>query len=207
MGEKMSKNETEKNDDLHNDDVSSSCDNRVSNDQRLLDDLHFRKGLIWDSATKMFGLYPQAVIVGNVRTERTPWQEGWNAAFKSLVKDFIKLENFLQSLPVEKRRMILGLMQKDDLTLTAQEEEDGGNVEMHVNCNDLFAWACADSEQVEDSELESLFQACKDDPIHGAEKWCCKKRNMQPQRPIVEDWKAKGAWDAEMEALPINPSS
>lgn len=75
---------------------------------------------------------------------------------------------------------------------------------LFVICNDVFAWGCADSEEITCDELPVLYKAVKADPKNAVVKWACKKRNLQPQRPIVTRMKADGSWDDEMEALPKN---
>lgn len=80
-------------------------------------------------------------------------------------------------------------------------------VVLFVNCNDLFVWACADAEELPHDEIGPLFKMWHADKRWGADKWCCLRRNMQPQGPIVRDMKLSGSWDDVMEALPKNPDS
>ena len=77
-----------------------------------------------------------------------------------------------------------------------------GRLVLYMNCNDVFAWACADGEPLEYSEIEAFYRASRDK--WGSTKWVCVKRNQQPQPPIVRDMKKEGAWDDVMEALPAN---
>lgn len=77
---------------------------------------------------------------------------------------------------------------------------------LFVNCNDIFAWACADAEQVEMKELLDLYQMHVADKKWGAAKWCCKKRNQRPQYPVERDMRADGSWDDTMEKLCRNTS-
>lgn len=81
---------------------------------------------------------------------------------------------------------------------------DESTVVCFVNCSDLFAWACADGENVTCDELEPLCRAIIKDGSWGSDKWCCKKRNQQPQPPIIKAMKEAGVWCDEMEALPAN---
>lgn len=71
-----------------------------------------------------------------------------------------------------------------------------------VNCNDVFYWACADAEPLPQGEIETLYKMWKANPKYGADKWCCLRRNLRPQVPLVEMMKKDGFWDAELEALP-----
>lgn len=73
-----------------------------------------------------------------------------------------------------------------------------------VNCNDVFAWASADGEELPLEKLESLYRLWKANPKWGSDKWCCLQRNEQPQKPIKEAMQKEGYWDAELEALQEN---
>lgn len=57
-----------------------------------------------------------------------------------------------------------------------------------VNCNDLFAWGCADCETLTAENIELLEQSYKDaaavsehGEIYGALLFCCRSRQMRPQ--------------------------
>lgn len=76
-----------------------------------------------------------------------------------------------------------------------------GKMKISVLCNDLFWWACADYEEIDYEEIESLWDVWEKDGDRGVMKWCCFKRGMQPQLPIRKRWKADGFWDDELEAL------
>lgn len=69
-------------------------------------------------------------------------------------------------------------------------------------CNDVFAWGCADVEELPYSEIMPLWRAWKADKVWGTAKWCCRQRNMKPQQPVIRRMKEAGVWDEAMEALP-----
>lgn len=73
---------------------------------------------------------------------------------------------------------------------------------LYVNCNDLFYWACADAEPLPNKEIGRLYKMHMADKKYGSSKWCCFRRNLRPQVPIVEMMKKDGAWDEAMELLP-----
>ena len=82
-----------------------------------------------------------------------------------------------------------------------------------VNCNDVFAWGCADAEEISVSEevregvtddLHYLLKLYLDMGHWGVVKWCCIQRNEQPQNPVLKDMKLADMWDDEMENLPKN---
>lgn len=64
-----------------------------------------------------------------------------------------------------------------------------------VNCNDVFAWGCADAEEININELEDLYNHFKKDPEYGHLIWCIKKRNMYPQEPVYKMIQNKGIWN------------
>ena len=73
---------------------------------------------------------------------------------------------------------------------------------LYVLCNDLFWWATADAERLPNSEIGRLYKMHMANKQYGADKWCCLRRKLRPQVPIVERMKKDGFWDAELEALP-----
>lgn len=81
---------------------------------------------------------------------------------------------------------------------------------VYVIANDIFAWGCADAECIsnsdgdEDSEIYALYKLWKENPVYGATKWLCLKRNEQPQNPIKERMIKDGYWDDVLEKLPPN---
>lgn len=87
---------------------------------------------------------------------------------------------------------------------------------LHVNCNDLFYWACADCEPLpfvgfgleHNREVLNLYNTHRAHPGgFGAAKWACLRRKMRPQRPFEELMRKSGAWDADLEALPVREDS
>ena len=84
-------------------------------------------------------------------------------------------------------------------------EKSGETVILIVNCNDIFAWACADAEDLKESEVQDLYQMWKKDPGWGPAKWVCKKRNLQPQKAAIKFMKQEGSWEEWMDKLQPNP--
>lgn len=73
-----------------------------------------------------------------------------------------------------------------------------------MSCNDVFAWGCADGEDLINDDIEPLFKMWHADKQYGYVRWVCIKRNEKPQAPFVKGMKTAGAWDEVMEALPDN---
>jgi hypothetical protein len=71
-----------------------------------------------------------------------------------------------------------------------------------VNCNDVFYWATGDAEALPQSEIQTLYRMWRANPKYGSDKWCCLRRHLRPQVPLVEMMKKDGFWDQDLEALP-----
>lgn len=82
----------------------------------------------------------------------------------------------------------------------------GPTTVLFVRCNDLFAWACADAEDLPMRDIGTLYRMVRADPTWGAAKWCCLRRHEQPQAPVVTQMQHDGCWDAQMAQLPSNRS-
>lgn len=61
-----------------------------------------------------------------------------------------------------------------------------------VNCNDVFAWGCADGEGIEYAELEELYRLWLKYPRHGGDLWCVLKRGQMPQSPVAQSMRKAG---------------
>ena len=75
------------------------------------------------------------------------------------------------------------------------------NNHLWVFCSDMFAWAMSDGEDITLEEIPDLYHEWYKDQAFGALKWVAKKRNLQPQEPVIEWIKKEGLWDDEWEAL------
>ncbi len=80
----------------------------------------------------------------------------------------------------------------------------GRTIVLFVNCSDMFAWGCADAEDLPYTEIKSLYEWFKKNATWGTVIWCMKQRNEKPQRPVVEAMVEEKAWEPWMDALPQN---
>lgn len=78
------------------------------------------------------------------------------------------------------------------------------NITVFVNCNDVFAWGCADSEDLPLHELENLYRMWLKDPAWGSAVWCMQKRSWMPQKPVEKRIRAAGIWDLDRMNLEPN---
>jgi hypothetical protein len=121
-------------------------------------------------------------------------------------EDFVFYEqdsDACEFLGYDESGMISYLLDED--VLFCNSYEDSKSLELHVLCSDVFAWGCCDCESLTIEELPELCEMYMEDKFWGLVRWVCKKRNLQPQYPIVKDMIKDGVWDEEMEALPLNP--
>jgi hypothetical protein len=89
-------------------------------------------------------------------------------------------------------------------SLKKDTKSEGETIVLFVICNDVFAWGCADAEDLPLNELENFYKMWEKDKINGPIKWCCLRRNEKPQKPMVDLMKKEGAWDDELEKLSEN---
>ena len=61
-----------------------------------------------------------------------------------------------------------------------------------------------DNADFETNELYRLTSYVIDNEKWGSTKFACWKRNLQPQKPVIDDMKKDGVWDDFMEAFPKN---
>lgn len=70
-------------------------------------------------------------------------------------------------------------------------------ITFHVNCNDVFAWGCADAEELLFGEIPELYSMWTKDNGFGPAAWCIKKRKMMPQKPVEDHFRKDGIWSLE----------
>lgn len=75
---------------------------------------------------------------------------------------------------------------------------------LNVNCNDVFAWGCADAEELPYKEVENLYRMWRKDPAWGPAVWCMIQRNQMPQPPVEKLIRKAGIWDLEKLGLGKN---
>jgi hypothetical protein len=68
---------------------------------------------------------------------------------------------------------------------------------INVNCNDVFAWGCADAEELPYREIENLYRMWRKDPQWGAAIWCIIRRKQMPQKPVEDSIRKACMWDLD----------
>lgn len=76
-------------------------------------------------------------------------------------------------------------------------EEQQKLTSLNVDCSDVFAWGCADAQELSYSEIPDLYRMWSRDPKWGAAVWCMVKRNRKPQGPVEAAIGEEGIWDLD----------
>lgn len=100
----------------------------------------------------------------------------------------------------EQVKEVIGAL--DELDIEAMWYLDDGEVRAALNVNDVFAWGCADAENVEPLDLELLDSAHRDleaTGLSGAAHWAAclytaRKRRMRPQGAFYEKCLPEKTW-------------
>lgn len=103
----------------------------------------------------------------------------------------------------------LALLLLEDIVVTLNGGEKG--IVLQVICSDVFYWGTADSQRIPplgfgadgDKPFWDLYDSVRKNGEWGAVHWCCLQRKMRPQPPVERSMRDMGAWDDEMEALPV----
>ena len=75
------------------------------------------------------------------------------------------------------------------------DDDENERIRFEVNCNDLWSWASADSEEIPYDEIENCYKL-------GPITWACVRRGVRPFDACEEKMKKDGEWNALLDALP-----
>lgn len=145
------------------------------------------------------GIYPMGgVDKDTINKGSNDYKAGWNDANRDRTQRFIRVRKWLLDLPEPKQTQVSELLIEDKISLHIEDSK----IELYVNCNDVFAWGCADDELLPDSEISKYVEMSK--TSWGSIKWVCQHREEKPQYPMIWDMSEAGEWDEKMESLPDN---
>lgn len=101
-----------------------------------------------------------------------------------------------------------GVIFPNTLTLENVDEDEKlsnyarRSIGLYVNCNDLFFWGCAESIQLTYFDIKDVYDHYISSEL---DIWCCKQRNLMPQKPIADSMRKAGI-DIDSYGLEPNPS-
>jgi hypothetical protein len=142
-----------------------------------------RKGVLQQAAHSSLGIYCKSTMQadGTVK-ERDQYGEGWNAAVMAHVHNWVLVEKWFSTVPDEFKDMVLWLMENERLHVYIRGENCHGG----INCNDLWAWACAEFEDITFEDLPELKMCLTLSEKYGDILWACRKIGMRPQKPYYK---------------------
>ena len=126
------------------------------------------------------GIYPAAVVENGQTRERTPWQDGWNAACMDLTQKHLNLIQWFKGLPAEQANFIETLLAQDAIYLTLDDDHE---VSVGLLMNDTFGFAVADSEEVPMEHLGVIWALWEDFEQDGLVGYAAAKRKDIPIMP------------------------
>ena len=124
------------------------------------------------------GIHPAAIN----DVPRTIYQDGWNAAS---IQSADNLQVFVDTATsdIEHWKYAVWLIMEDHVFFYIKDKKP----HISVNCNDLFMWACADSEETNPEDWEELYKLAIMFDADGPSAWAIRKRGTPPQKPAVTD--------------------
>lgn len=133
-------------------------------------------GRLQEKAQDDLGIYPQGWQQpdGSLK-ERTPWQDGWNAAVMEQTKNVCAYHDFLDSLSKEQRSALEDLLLDNVVELSKNDDK----ITLWLNVNDIF-YTAADGEDFAPEDLPLLAKMQTTYGFDGVIAWVAKKRNMEP---------------------------
>ena len=66
-----------------------------------------------------------------------------------------------------------------------------------VDCSDVFAWGCSDSEDATYEDIEDVYRHWVKDPRWGCAVWSMIRRGQMPQGPVAKRIRDAGIWDLD----------
>lgn len=156
---------------------------------------------IKDAVRVSMGIYPASVLEADgTRTERTPWQDGWNAYAIELLERTISAKTWFNCLNEERQQKVGEMLESGDFDVKLVD----GKCVLSFNTSDLFAWAYSDYEEITEDIFDDAYEAWKNGGYDGMLIWHCKRQNQKPHWPQEVLWRKSNLWDDKLEVLPDN---
>lgn len=122
------------------------------------------------------GLYPAATVENGVKRERTPWQDGWNAACLDLTRRHLNLIRWFKSLPENQATLVASLAFSGVIEISQEDDE----VDIILNMNDVLGFAVSDCETVRLDHLGHLAVLHQEFGDDGLIAYAATQRNQPP---------------------------
>lgn len=145
--------------------------------------------------------FEAAFSATHTKPSEDPYENGRNDCYMEILDKTIFIHKYINQVPEHLRNDFAALLIDEDIWMKVDLKKK--KIEMLLNCNDTFAYACGDAEDISIDEIPAFLEQTKDTK-YGYVAWIAKKRN---EKPVVEyqEWMAKaGEWTSQLEALPEN---
>ena len=142
---------------------------------------HITSALLFMAAHEDQGIYPMSTTDGGVTTQRTPWQEGWNAAHMTLMKQWATLCKWCRELPPDQCEALEALLSEDAISIAVNGDEPP---QPWLIMNDTFGYACADGTNVAPVEFADVLRVWRTHGHDGLRAWAAKKKGCDVIPPL-----------------------
>lgn len=143
---------------------------------------HVLDSLLWEAAVDDLGIYPRAVIKGDIETLRTDWQDGWNAAVMAITEKHGLFTAWVEALTEEQSTQLRTLLDSDGEPASIHVRDNA--VTLSMSFSDTFAYACADGESFTLDELPEIHRLWKAHGYNGLVAWAARKRHAEPVKEV-----------------------
>ena len=137
-------------------------------------------------AYRSMGIYPKASYneLGE-KHERTPYEEGWNAAIIGLIRKETQIEEWFSSLTETEKEYVKYLLKYDIITLSPRSDK----MDLYINCNDIF-YPASDGEVITVDDFEILVDLDWGFGWDGIVAWISMKRGIEPKSSVYKKHRA-----------------
>jgi len=102
----------------------------------------------------------------------------------------------------DEKTAIAEMLRAEDVFLN--QAKDPETLCVYALCNDMFAWGCADGQNIPYSEVQNLWMHWQHDKFFGVAVWCARQRGYMFQPPVERDIRKAGIWD--LDAFDLKPN-
>ena len=141
-------------------------------------------------------------VLCRIREDMVEWHMGaWSSGGKDYPEKMVFQTSYALAVLIANEVVLLNnFWWRKDLP-----EDLKGITSMAVICNDVFAWGCADDEDMRHDDIEPLYRMWLKDQSWGPAVWCIKRRNQIPQKPVEDRIRKEGIWD--LDSLGVGPNT
>jgi len=123
--------------------------------------------LVFEAARDSLGIYPQSIRRAGVQVERTPWQDGWNAAIFAMLEASAVLHAWYAELTPEQADALLVLLRADAAFFSL----NAATIKCYLIMNDTFGYAEANAVELRLGDIPFVAELWRLFEWHGLTAW------------------------------------